>query len=103
VRRDRRAVRPADVQGPAEGVGGEDVEPAVADERRRFGHAVEDELDGGPDLQRRAPASGPGGAGVRRAGKVLQVEPLGFVELERAGDRVRRWRGPGPWPGRASD
>jgi hypothetical protein len=58
-------------------VGGEDVEPAVADERRRAGDRVEDVLDARPDgLLRPAPARG-GDARLRRAGEVEQVRALG--------------------------
>src|SRR5690242_6927409 len=77
------------VQGAAEGVGGEDVEAAVADEGGDVGHAVEDEPGRWPQLLRYLPAGGPGGAGVGGAGEIEQVQPLGLVELERAGDGLQ--------------
>jgi len=75
------------VDGVAEPVGREDVQPGVLHEGRRAGHRVEDALHAGPDaLLGRAAARArhrPGGTG-----EVEQVHALGLVEPEPTGERV---------------
>ena len=80
-----RVVEHVGVEGVAEAVGGEDVEPAVADVGGDAVHRVEDLLHGRPHpLLRRAPTGRP----VRRRGadEVEQVGSFGFVELQRPHD-----------------
>ena len=74
------------VQGPAEGIAGQDVEAAVADERGGAGHRVEHALHTGRDRRLAAPSWGAHGLGG--AGEVEQVLPLGVVELQGTGDGV---------------
>ena len=71
-------------------VGGEQVRPVVADDRRAGGDGVKGPLQAGPaahwvGLRRRG--AWPRGA-VGGLGEVEQVAPFGVVELESAGDRV---------------
>src|SRR5439155_8053731 len=73
------------VHGATEVVGGEQVHPAVADDRRR-GEPVEDPLQAGPGcppFRRPAAGSHAGAGAVGGVGQVEQVGPLGVVELQR--------------------
>ena len=75
------------VEGAAEGVRRQDVEPVVADHGRRTRHGVEHHLHADRHRGRRGgDERGPGG--TRGAGQVEQVLALGLVELQRAGDRL---------------
>ena len=87
VDRSGRIVEQGGVEGLAEPVGGQDVEPAVADERRDFGHRVEDALDDGPHRSwpgRRRVAV----VGLRGADEVEEMGAFGFVELQCASDAL---------------
>src|SRR3954447_8873866 len=88
VRGPGRTIEHRRVQGTAERVRGQDVEPAVADERRRAGHRVEDPLHARPDLRLCPAAGGARARGVPDAGEVEQVRALDVVELQRDGDGV---------------
>jgi hypothetical protein len=76
------------VQGPGQGVGGDDVEPTVLHERRDVGHRVQQLLHAGTDplLRRAAPRPG---TGARCAGQAEQVGTFGLVELQGLGERVQ--------------
>ena len=80
-----------DVERPAEVVGGEQVGPVVADDRRSRGDGVEGPLQAWPHrpLFGNAAAGSHRGAGaIGGVGEVEQVGTFGFVELEGASDRV---------------
>src|SRR5439155_6468031 len=65
-----------------EAVGGEEVQPPLAHERRRSGHRVEDALHARPgSLLRRATTSP--SRRMRCTREVEEVGPLGLVELQR--------------------
>ena len=78
------------VQGPAEVVGGEDVEATVA-QVRRHRHLVEDALNDRPDPRlARRPARRLSAAGGRQGtDQPVQVVTLGIVELQGVRDAVQ--------------
>ena len=85
VGRLHRIVEHVGVEGVAEPVGGEDVEPAVAHVGGGAGHRVEDLLHRRPHpFLGRTPPRRP--ARGRGADEVEQVGAFGFVELQRARD-----------------
>ncbi len=88
------------VQRVAEPVGGQDVPTAIAHVRGGVGDGVEDALHAGAHLLRRRSALRARlRAGVRRAGEVEQVRPLGLVQLQRPRDRLQdAFRGAGEVP-----
>ena len=68
-----------------EGVGGQQVQAPVADERRGGGRRVQDVLHTGGD-PRRAARARDGAARPGGAGEVEQVSPFRLVQLQRPGD-----------------
>ena len=78
------------VHGAAEVVGGEQVQPVVADDGRAGGDGVERPLQAGPGrpLLRAAAGAQDGVAAVGLVGEAQQVGAFGVVELQGAGDRV---------------
>jgi hypothetical protein len=78
------------VQAPAEGVGGDDVEAAVADQGGSAGDRVEGVLQPGPHRGGAGGASlPPGRRGVGGAREVEHVVTFGVVEVEGVSDRVQ--------------
>ena len=89
VRRPKQVGVDLVIEGASEGVGGEDVEPAVADERRADGHGVEGPLEAGAHRPRpggAVPGAAQGARPVGGPGQVEKVGPLGLVELEGPGE-----------------
>ncbi|GHA75662.1 hypothetical protein GCM10010345_92320 [Streptomyces canarius] len=80
------------VQSAAEGVDGEDVEAAVADEGRGVGHGVKDAQDA---VRKRATGAfgTAGGASGDGAGQVVEVGAFGLVQMQGARDRVEDFFG----------
>ena len=81
------------VHGSAEVVGGEQVHPAVADDRRG-GEGIEHPLQTRPGLPAFRGSAGPhaGDGAVGGVGEMEQVGPFGVVEPEGAGNRVEHGR-----------
>ena len=69
-----------------EPVRGEDVQSAVADERRRCGHRVEHALNARAHMLTRGAATCTRHR-LRRAGEVEEVRSFGIVELQRTRER----------------
>jgi Alcohol dehydrogenase GroES-like domain len=80
------AVEHRRIEGAAERVGADLVEPGIADERRR-GDLVEDLLDDRPDALLRSRASHRDR--VSGAGQIEEVRALGVIELECTRERVQ--------------
>jgi len=76
------------VQGLGEEVRGEDVTPAVVDERRNIGHQVQEACDARADLRGGWFAAGAAGR-AGDAGQVGEVLLFGFVELQGPGEGVQ--------------
>ena len=83
------------VQGVAEVIGGQQVRPVVADNRRPGRDGVEGPLQAGPHSPLVAATAEPHGraSAVGGLGEVEQVGAFGFVKLESAGDRVQHGGG----------